>query len=161
MGQSVNISIKLSLPTNSLIKARSALNGEMNADSTIVPASNIKLATSPIRLIFSLRPASSNARSLFNPWRTLSPSNRYVLKPLSKSFFSRATAKVDLPDPESPVNQMSCDFWFNNCSRSCLFTLVCWVCRFEGFKLQVSGFKFQVASCRLPVAGFIIGSTKQ
>ena len=83
---------------------RSARKGLMKAVSTISPASAISLATSPIRRIFSIRSASVKPRSLFSPWRTLSPSSRKVCRFINASFFSTALAMVDLPEPESPVN---------------------------------------------------------
>ena len=54
--------------------------GEMKAVSTIRPASAISLATSPTRRMFSTRSASVKPRSLFSPWRTLSPSSRKVCR---------------------------------------------------------------------------------
>src|SRR3569623_205308 len=56
--------------------ARSAANGEMNAVSTISPASVISFATSPTRRIFSTRSASVKPRSRLRPCRRLSPSSR-------------------------------------------------------------------------------------
>ena len=102
-GQFTNISKKSPLFTTSLNASRSFLNGETKAHKTISPASNINLATSLIRLIFFtylyLKP-----KSLFNPNRTLSPSNKYVLKPCSFSANSTSLAIVDFPEPERPVN---------------------------------------------------------
>jgi hypothetical protein len=62
--------------------------------------------TSAIRLMFSLRLFSSKPRSLLSPKRTLSPSRRYAASPRCSRCCSSAVAIVDLPDAESPVNQM-------------------------------------------------------
>ena len=89
---------------------RSARNGEMNDTSTMRPASTISLATSATRRMFSTRSASVNPRSLLRPWRTLSPSSRYVCKPSEWSRRSTRLAMVDLPAPDSPVNHSTHGF---------------------------------------------------
>ena len=61
---------------NARALSRSARHGEMNATSTISPASTISRATSATRRRFSIRSAAVNPRSLLSPWRTLSPSSR-------------------------------------------------------------------------------------
>jgi hypothetical protein len=55
--------------------SRSARYGEMNAVSTIAPASVNSFATSPMRRMFSVRSAGLKPRSLFRPKRMLSPSS--------------------------------------------------------------------------------------
>jgi hypothetical protein len=64
------------------------------------------LLTSAIRLMFSFRSFSENPKSLFSPKRTLSPSNRYAASPRCRRCCSSAVAMVDLPEAESPVNQI-------------------------------------------------------
>ncbi len=75
----------------------------MNAVITIRPASTMSLATSPVRRMFSTRSAAVKPRSLLRPWRTLSPSSRYVRTPSACSSRSTMFAIVDLPLPERPV----------------------------------------------------------
>lgn len=53
---------------------RSAWKGEMNATTTITPASTKRRATCAMRWIFSARSASEKPRSGFRPCRMLSPS---------------------------------------------------------------------------------------
>src|ERR1700753_294355 len=84
--------------------SRSARNGEMKALITIRPASVMRRATSPTRLMFSMRSASVNPKSRFKPWRTLSPSSMKVWRFMRYSFLSTKLAMVDLPAPDRPVN---------------------------------------------------------
>ena len=86
-------------------RSRSARKGEMNAVSAITPASTNNLAVSPTLRIFSARALSEKPRSPHSPWRTLSPSSTNVRHPIAWSRSSTAWASVDLPDPDSPVNQ--------------------------------------------------------
>ena len=83
----------------------------MNDTSTTSPASTISADTSAMRRMFSTRSASVNPRSRFKPWRTLSPSSRYVRTPSACSFDSTMLAIVDLPDPESPVSHTTAGLW--------------------------------------------------
>ena len=83
---------------------RSALNGEINAVSTIKPASFISFATYAVLLIFSIRSSGSKPRFLFSPILMLSPSRSIVYFPLRFRRFSISFANADFPDPESPVN---------------------------------------------------------
>ena len=79
--------------------------GEMKETRQTTPASAKSLDTSPILRMFSSRSANENPRSLFNPWRTLSPSRTYAGTPLEIKYSSSFMAIVDLPAPERPVNQ--------------------------------------------------------
>ena len=106
MGLSQYISIKSPCSTMPRTRSRSARNGEIKAVSTITPASIKSLAISPMRRIFSTRSCGENPRSPHNPWRTLSPSSTKVWQPRWYSASSTAWAKVDLPAPDKPVNQM-------------------------------------------------------
>jgi len=72
-----------------------------------MPHSQKRLLTSAMRRIFSIRSFSEKPRFLFNPLRILSPSRTWVKIPCSNSVFSRFRANVLLPDPESPVNQIT------------------------------------------------------
>ena len=65
---------ELALASRPRAMRRSARNGEMNAVRTIRPASTMSFATSAMRRMFSTRSAAVKPRSLFSPWRTLSPS---------------------------------------------------------------------------------------
>ncbi|MNP54915.1 hypothetical protein D3C76_1495140 [compost metagenome] len=76
MDVSMCTSINTPSPANLRAISRSERNGEINDTSVINPASSIKRATSATRRIFSTRSASEKPRSLFRPWRTLSPSSR-------------------------------------------------------------------------------------
>ena len=82
-GTSINTSLNSFSSNMFRIIFLSAINGEINAVITTKPASTINLATSPIRLIFSILSASVNPRSLFNPCLILSPSKIKDLIPLS------------------------------------------------------------------------------
>ena len=55
-----------------------------------------------MRRMFSTRSASVKPRSRLRPWRTLSPSSRYVRTPRACSFDSTMLAIVDLPDTRQP-----------------------------------------------------------
>ena len=68
------------------------------------PASFISFDTSAIRLMFSTLSASVKPRSLLRPILTLSPSSSIVCLPFAARRFSTSFARVDLPEPESPVN---------------------------------------------------------
>src|SRR5207253_5352419 len=77
----------------------------MKAVSATMPASVNSFATSPMRRMFSVRSAGEKPRFLLRPWRTLSPSSTKACTLRSQSAFSSATAMVDFPEPERPVNQ--------------------------------------------------------
>src|SRR5438876_12128326 len=77
----------------------------MKAVSAMMPASVNSFATSPMRRMFSVRSAGEKPRFLLRPWRTLSPSRTKACTLRSQSAFSSATAMVDFPEPERPVNQ--------------------------------------------------------
>jgi hypothetical protein len=74
--------------------------------------------TSAIRRMFSSRSLGENPRSLFNPKRTLSPSNRYVARPKCRRCCSNAVAMVDLPEADRPVNQTVAPFCLRSSLRS-------------------------------------------
>ncbi len=109
--------------TRLLARFRSALKGEINAVKAIVPASNINLANSAIRRIFSCRSSSLNPKSPHSPCRTLSPSSTKVLQPVWYKRSSTACAKVDLPAPDKPVNHKMTDLWPFWASRLCRVTV--------------------------------------
>ena len=67
---------ELAVADQARASSRSARNGDMNETSTMRPASTMMRATSATRRMFSTRSASVKPRSLFSPWRTLSPSSR-------------------------------------------------------------------------------------
>jgi hypothetical protein len=92
----------------------------MKEQITIRPLSTISLATSPARRMFSTRSASVKPRSRLRPWRTLSPSSSMVCLPSANSFWSRMLAMVDLPAPDSPVNQTMHGFCCLRAARSLL-----------------------------------------
>jgi hypothetical protein len=77
-----------------------------------------KCRTSAILRMFSFRSFSLNPRSLFSPNRTLSPSRRYAANPRWRRCCSSAVAMVDLPDADSPVNQMVKPFCLRYVLRS-------------------------------------------
>ena len=81
-----------------------SLNGEMKAVITTCPVSTNILVISATRLMFSIRSLFEKPRSLLMPNLVLSPSNTIEWIPLSKSFLCSAFARVDFPEPESPVN---------------------------------------------------------
>ena len=85
-------------------RSRSARYGLITGTSATRPASAISRATSPTRRTFSARSAAENPRSALSPWRTLSPSSTYVARPSASSRPATASASVDLPEPDSPVN---------------------------------------------------------
>lgn len=68
----------------------------------------MSLETSPILLMFSAQSSAVNPKSLLRPVLIASPSSMKTLSSLPKiqsiSCF-RATERVDLPEPERPVNQ--------------------------------------------------------
>ena len=94
----------------------------MNDTSTTRPASTISVDTSAMRRMFSTRSASVKPRSRFRPWRTLSPSSRYVRTPRACSFDSTMLAIVDLPDPDRPVNHTTAGPWSFWPARAALST---------------------------------------
>src|SRR5690606_11351314 len=85
------------------------------------PASSIISAISAILLMFSFLSSGEKLRSLFRFFRMESPSSTYVLMPRSCSLLSNKLARVDLPDPERPVNQTSKDLCL---FKTFLFSLV-------------------------------------
>src|SRR5512145_2650914 len=103
--------MKSASPISLRTRSRSSRNGEMNAVSTITPASTNSLAASPTRRTFSLRSASEKERSPHRPWRTLSPSSTKVRQPRKCNSSSTACASVDLPEPERPVNHSTQLAW--------------------------------------------------
>ena len=123
-GVSTNTSQNSPCCTRARAIRRSARNGEMKDTSTIRPASTISLATSATRRMFSTRSASVKPRSLLRPWRTLSPSSRYVWRPSAWSFFSTRLAIVDLPAPDSPVNHTTHGWCPLRRACACLLTSI-------------------------------------
>lgn len=119
-------STKLDSPMSLLAMFLSFRNGEMNEVMTITPASIISLATSAIRRMFSTRSSTEKPKSLFSPCLILSPSRIYVRIPSWLSLTSRALARVVLPDPESPVNQITFASCPDRVSLSFLVTVNCW-----------------------------------
>src|SRR5690606_8228725 len=88
----------------------------MKVANTTTPESRSIRDISATRLTFSDRSFGEKLRPLQRFPRTLSPSRTIVRIPKLYNFSSNASAKVDLPLPERPVNQISielCPFiWF-------------------------------------------------
>ncbi len=98
----------------------------MNAVTATRPASANSAATSPTRRMFSARSAGAKPRSELSPWRRLSPSSTKAECPAPTSAASSAAASVDLPEPESPVNQTTQPRWPSRRSRSPAATAERW-----------------------------------
>lgn len=119
-GTSTNTSMNLRPASlcSSLALSLSVRYGEMKDVIDMVHESANNLDTSLILLMFSLRSASENPRSLFKPNLILSPSSLYADNPFCKSNCSRAHAMVLLPDALRPVSQTVHPSCFLNAFRS-------------------------------------------
>ena len=115
---SMNGSSGLCFRCNSRAKSRSALYGEMNDVIAMAVDEAKRSDTSEMRRMFSSRSLGENPRSLLRPNRMLSPSRRKADFFRCNRCCSRATATVDLPEAERPVNQIVMPFWFKRLLRS-------------------------------------------
>ena len=97
--------------------SRSDFSGDTSDASATTPASASRRVKWPTRLMFSVRSPGEKPRSSDKPWRRLSPSSRYAVRPDSTSARSTATAMVDLPEAGRPVNQMVAPAWPVACQR--------------------------------------------
>ena len=98
---------KSSSPIISLAILRISRVGEMKAAMVMMPDFTRILATSAMRRMFSVRSSGEKPRSLFSPDLISSPSRTQGKRPLSNRAFSRARARVVLPEHGRPVSQMT------------------------------------------------------
>ncbi len=109
-GQSQKTSINRLFPIIAFARCRSASKGEMRETITEICELFNKLESSAVRRMFSFLLASEKSRSLCIPLRNSSPSKLMMGQfDVSNSAFN-CLAKVVLPEPDSPVNQIVIDF---------------------------------------------------
>jgi len=117
--------ISRNIPFRAISRAclRMARVGEMNVARTITPASCSRRAVSAARRTFSARSSIEKPRSAFSFFRRSSASKLNTTCPWANRCFSNASAIVDFPAPESPVNQKINGSWLYAAQRSLKLTL--------------------------------------
>ena len=86
--------------------SRSCRKGEIREQILVIPERAAIRAIAPARRMFSFRSSSENPRSRQSSSRRPSPSMSKGFVPSLRSLEANPSAKVDLPEPESPVSQM-------------------------------------------------------
>src|SRR5262245_9672917 len=93
----------------------------MAAVITGTPLRDSRFATKAIRRMLVSRSSLENPSPLERFSRTTSPSSTSSFEPRFRSSLTRWVVIVDLPEPDSPVNQRQKPGW----SIICVFLLVC------------------------------------
>src|SRR5919112_6845211 len=92
-------------PIISRASLRMSLYGEIAAVITGTSLRESRLATNAIRRMLVSRSSLEKPRPFERFSRTTSPSSTSSFEPRLRSSFTRCVVIVDLPEPESPVNQ--------------------------------------------------------